>query len=168
MEVSVWRFTWSNSFSGNDGWRSISAAIASAPGRFARIVSIDAPSLDTPTFARILSRSSRNCSRVRFAVPRESIEPASEQAVPRFAFDCSSPQRSPSCATTVPPRVFFGSITSCIPDGSVRRITCASMFSGVGSNISPMATSVPPLRSLSIAATSGGRGTATRSGWVDG
>jgi len=128
------------------------------------MVSIDAPSLDTLTFARILSRSSRSCSRVRFAVPRESIEPASEHAVPRFAFDCSSPQRRPTCANTVPPRVFLGSITSCIPDGRVRRITRASIFSGVGSNTSPATMSVPPLKSLSIAATSGARGTATRSG----
>ena len=164
MLVSACRFTCSNSDSGNEGSRSISATIASASGRLARTVSIDAPSMLTDVEARRRSSASLSSPRVRFCVPRESIALATEQALPRFAFAASSPQRRPSCATTVPPRVFFGTSVSFMPEGSVRRTMRDSMFWGVGSNTSPAATSPAPAKSLRTVATSGGDGTWTRSG----
>ena len=81
MLVSACRFTCSNSDSGNDGSRSISATSASASGRLARTVSIDAPSMLTDVAARRRSSASLSSARVRFCVPRESIALATEQAL---------------------------------------------------------------------------------------
>ena len=163
MLVSACCRTCSNSDSGNDGCRSISATIASASGRLGRTVSIEAPSVLTAVAARRRSSASFSSVRVCFSVPRDSIALATEHALPRFVFTASSPQRSPSCATTVSPRVFFGSSVSFMPDGSVRRMIRASMFCGVGSNTSPAVTSPGPAKPLRSAVTSGAAGTATRS-----
>ena len=57
--------------------------------------------------------------------------------VPLPKSDFSSPKWRLMRATTVPPRVFLGNITSFMPLGSLARMTRASMFCGVGSKASP-------------------------------
>ncbi len=159
MLVSACRFTCSNSDSGNDGSRSISATIASDSAQVrAHRLDRRAVDADRRVAARRRSSASFSSARLRFCVPRESIALATEQALPRFVFAASSPQRRASCATTVPPRVFFGSSVSFMPEGSVRRMMRASMFCGVGSNASPAATSDAPAKPFRIAATSGAGG----------
>ena len=139
----------SKSDSGKVGSRRISAANRSAGINPARTVSMEAPAPVSEPFtltrALILSNSSCNCWRVCFWVPRISRAPAMRGAAPLFARLFSSPKCSCRSATTVPPRVFFGSRTSFKPLGSVTRVMRASILAGDGSNASPSSTAALPL-----------------------
>jgi len=61
------------------------------------------------------------CWRVLFLVPRMSKPPASCAAADLPNSDFSSPNRTTTCATTVPPRVVLGSSTTFIPLASFGR-----------------------------------------------
>ncbi len=67
-------------------------------------------------------------------------------------------------ATTVPPRVLRESRDIFMPSGNVLRTTRDSMLATLVSKASPAATTAEPLKSLSVAATSGVAGISVRSG----
>ena len=139
----------SNSFCGNAGSRRISATSLRTSGRLSRIVStvttvcVGRPPIETRAFSR--SSSSLICWRVCFVVPRISMSAAMSDAVALPVSDFSSPKRRVSAATTVPPRVFFGSRATFMPSGSSDRFVRDSMFAGEGSNASPAAMAASPL-----------------------
>src|ERR1035441_3774280 len=120
--IRCWR-TCSNSLSGNEGWRRISAARRSAPAKLASTVSTVAVALLIPpdTLRRAFRRSVSSwiCWRVLFFVPRISKPPASCATADLPNSDFSSPNRTTTCATTVPPRVVLGSSTTFIPLASL-------------------------------------------------
>ncbi len=78
----------------------------------------------------------------------------------------SSPKRSSTNATTLPPRVAFGSSAVRMPaaPGSVAIVVRRSMFAGDTSKSSPVATAAPPLKSFITAATSTRTGAGARCG----
>ena len=139
--MRCWRIC-SNSASGNEGSRSSSRAKRSESARFASSVRMfGVRGVDAAGYVDLrLQPVGLVLDLLAVLVLRAAHQQRPGQCFPPWTCRTAIFHRRSAQsydATTVPPRVFLGNITSFSPFGSLARITRASMFFGVGSNASP-------------------------------